>query len=106
MTMRDGLTMVARDDDAFARATPSSPFGDTFWHRVHSAVARVREAPETNDGGPDAGSVIFVRDLENGRARLTFELDPEGGQISELRAVLNRVSDPVSETWLYRWSAG
>ena len=42
--MRDGLTMVARDDDAFARATPSSPFGDTFWHRVHSAVARVREA--------------------------------------------------------------
>ena len=69
MTMRDGLTRVARDDDAFARATPSSPFGDTFWHRVHSAVARVREAPETNDGGPDAGSVIFVRDLENGRAR-------------------------------------
>ena len=64
-------TMLSRDDGgAFARATPSSlADGDTFWNRVHLAVARVRPLPETRDGGPDAGDVIVMRALEDGRAR-------------------------------------
>ncbi len=44
-------------------------------------------------------------DEKRNRVRLSFELDAAGASASELRAVLTRVDRPVSETWLYRWSA-
>jgi periplasmic glucans biosynthesis protein len=37
--------------------------------------------------------------------RLSFELDPEGASMAELRAVLVQGGRPLTETWLYRWSA-
>jgi len=37
--------------------------------------------------------------------RLSFELQPEGASMAELRAVLVRGGHPLTETWLYRWSA-
>ena len=37
--------------------------------------------------------------------RLSFELQPEGASMAELRAVLVRGGRPLTETWLYRWSA-
>ena len=37
-------------------------------------------------------------------ARVVFELDPGGDRASELRLVLRRGGQPVSETWLYRWT--
>ena len=51
-------------------------------------------------------NVTLTPDLKNNRARLSFELEPESTQTAELRAQLTRISDPVSETWLYRWTAG
>jgi glucans biosynthesis protein len=35
--------------------------------------------------------------------RVSFELDPERADLSELRLVLMSKSKPWSETWLYRW---
>ena len=40
-----------------------------------------------------------------GGVRLTFEAEPQGAAPMELRALLARNERPVSETWLYRWSA-
>ena len=37
--------------------------------------------------------------------RVLFELDPAGENLAELRLVLEANSKPVSETWLYRWTA-
>jgi periplasmic glucans biosynthesis protein len=37
--------------------------------------------------------------------RIGFELDPAGAQAAELHARLLRGTQPVSETWLYRWTA-
>lgn len=37
--------------------------------------------------------------------RLSFELDAEGAAMAELRAVLTKGGQPITETWLYRWSA-
>ncbi len=37
-------------------------------------------------------------------ARLSFELEPAGDAISELRLVLDAGGRAVSETWLYRWT--
>lgn len=45
-------------------------------------------------------------DEKRNRVRLSFELETAGGSTAELRALLTRVGRPVSETWLYRWSAG
>ncbi|MFD1331389.1 glucan biosynthesis protein [Methylopila musalis] len=37
--------------------------------------------------------------------RVTFDLDPGNDELSELRMVLEADGKPVSETWLYRWTA-
>ena len=36
--------------------------------------------------------------------RASFELDPQGAPVVELRATLVDDSGPLSETWLYRWT--
>ncbi len=41
-----------------------------------------------------------------GGLRVTFDLDPKGAPLSELRVQLTDGAKPVSETWLYRWVAG
>ena len=46
---------------------------------------------------------ILEDNPSTGGKRLTFQLDTEGGNVAELRAVLNRGGSAVSETWLYRW---
>ncbi|MEO6102906.1 MAG: glucan biosynthesis protein G [Pseudoxanthomonas sp.] len=38
--------------------------------------------------------------------RASFELDPKGADLAEIRAVLRRNGRVISETWLYRWTAG
>ena len=37
--------------------------------------------------------------------RASFELDPSDADLAELRLRLMRADKPVSETWLYRWTA-
>lgn len=37
--------------------------------------------------------------------RVVFDLDPGSESYSELRLVLKAAAQPVSETWLYRWTA-
>ena len=37
--------------------------------------------------------------------RVTFDLDPAGEELCELRMVLEADGGPLSETWLYRWTA-
>ena len=37
--------------------------------------------------------------------RVAFEIDPGGEAFSEIRLVLEAAGKPVSETWLYRWTA-
>ncbi len=54
------------------------------------------------------GSVAVIRTFmsrERKTARVLFELDFGGETLSELRLVLESAGKPVSETWLYRWTA-
>ena len=37
--------------------------------------------------------------------RASFELDPAGANLVELRLRLLRANRPITETWLYRWTA-
>ncbi len=54
-----------------------------------------------------AGTIHNVNatpDERNGIMRLSFELQPPASGAVELRALLQQVEHPASETWLYRWS--
>ena len=56
------------------------------------------------DKGKIVGPVAFAAP-ELGGWRLSFELQPEGADVVELRAQLLAGDTPLSETWLYRWTA-
>jgi periplasmic glucans biosynthesis protein len=36
--------------------------------------------------------------------RASFEFDPDGAALIEFRVIVRRMGQPVSETWLYRWT--
>lgn len=60
-------------------------------------VSLVASAGETSNAiiepNPDTNSV-----------RASFEFDPQGAALAELRLQFTRDGEPVSETWLYRWT--
>ncbi len=65
-----------------------------------------------NDVKPDvwasAGTVTNVVGYPNratGGYRVSFEVDVNGVDLSELRLVLLRGPEAISETWLYRWTS-
>lgn len=53
------------------------------------------------------GSATNIRTLPNPLAktcRVVFDVDPAGENFCELRLVLRADEQPISETWLYRWT--
>ena len=50
-------------------------------------------------------SPILRANPATGGLRVTFDLDPRNAPLSELRVQLTDGAKPVSETWLYRWTA-
>ena len=55
-----------------------------------------------------AGTIVSVRPIvsaERKTLRVLFEIEFGGEQLAELRLVLEAAGQPVSETWLYRWTA-
>jgi len=54
-----------------------------------------------------AGKIKNVRGETNpftSGYRATFELDPDGAHLSELRLMLLNGGNSASEIWLYRWT--
>ncbi len=56
-------------------------------------------------GGGTIKHDVLQANPETKGYRLKFELDPQGSELVELRAQLKRGETPVSEIWLYRWTA-
>lgn len=53
------------------------------------------------------GSAANIRTFHNSPAktcRVVFDVDPAGETFCELRLVLQSGEEPISETWLYRWT--
>jgi periplasmic glucans biosynthesis protein len=48
---------------------------------------------------------VAQRNPETGGWRISFELDPDGANLVELRAILTKDKVSISETWLYRWTS-
>ncbi len=65
-------------------------------------TARLKAALTTSPG-----SATNIRTFLNPLAkscRVTFDVDPAGENFCELRLVLQSDEQPISETWLYRWT--
>jgi glucans biosynthesis protein len=57
---------------------------------------------EASQGAVSAPVVQTNPDIDG--VRVSFSYDPKGVATSELRLVLQANDNPVSETWLYRWT--
>jgi len=61
------------------------------------------------DLGASAGKVSNVTLMSNSELhglRASFDIDPNDADLIELRLRVMRGTTPVTETWLYRWTAG
>ncbi len=68
------------------------------------APASPRAVVEASHGR--LANVVAQRGAEDGTWRIAFELDPGDAPVVELRAqLLAEDGRPLSETWLYRWTA-
>lgn len=50
-------------------------------------------------------SLRWFHERDRARCRVLFEIDPGGENAVEMRLVLEAAGKPLSETWLYRWTA-
>jgi periplasmic glucans biosynthesis protein len=60
------------------------------------------------DLGASAGAISNATLVSNGELhglRASFEIDPKDAELIELRLRVMRGDTPVTETWLYRWTA-
>lgn len=61
------------------------------------------------DLGASAGKISNATLMSNKELhglRASFEIDPNGAELIELRLRIMRGDRPVTETWLYRWTSG
>jgi glucans biosynthesis protein len=75
----------------------SDQFADP--QKAAQAIAQVDASP---------GQIVAVRVYpykDRRSVRVVFDLDPGSETYSEMRLVLKAQDRPVSETWLYRWTA-
>jgi len=70
---------------------------------VAPSVADLQAKPHVSGGS--VHNVILMENPEIPGVRVSFELDPEGRDLVELRLDLVRGSDPMAEVWVYRWTA-
>jgi glucans biosynthesis protein len=49
-------------------------------------------------------NVVSQPNTESGGWRLSFNLNPDGKPVVELRAQLMQADEPLSEVWVYRWT--
>lgn len=73
---------------------------------IGDAVKEIRDLPVAEVAGHPGQitNVVVQRNPEISGLRVSFELDPAGADLVELRLVLKVGDQAISETWLYRWT--
>ena len=76
---------------------------------VGDALKAVKpDAPPSLDVGADKGKIVNVTTEPNPEIdgwRVSIELDPAGNRVVEMHARLLAGDKPLTETWIYRWTA-
>lgn len=70
------------------------------------AVKELRDLPVCNlsQSAGKTSNIVVQRNPEISGVRVTFELNPEGAELVELRCALRAADQLISESWLYRWT--
>jgi glucans biosynthesis protein len=96
---------VAHQTRAGAAGGRSRRFVIDFLGEVFADAERIkRVAPVVTAAPGKVREIAFSPDGTRRLGRLSFVLDPENETFSEMRAVLTEGDQPISETWLYRWT--
>ncbi|SLN40472.1 Glucans biosynthesis protein G precursor [Roseivivax jejudonensis] len=93
-------TRAGRGRDGGIRFAIDFEDGDALPDDLSKVDTLVRSA-----GGGELGPAIVERNPETGGARLGFSLFPNEAPLVEMRAQLRMDGAPLSEVWLYRWTA-
>ena len=103
---------VATDLGRFVscRGGLAQPAGRVFVLEATGAKLRAipPETPLTGRVSTDKGTisgVLVTPNPEMGGWRISFDLQPGDTRIAELRATIMQGDTPVTETWVYRWTA-
>ncbi|MEQ1715077.1 MAG: glucan biosynthesis protein, partial [Hyphomicrobium sp.] len=70
------------------------------------AVKELRDLPvcDLSLSTGQTSNIVVQRNSEISGVRVTFELNPEGAELVELRCALKAGDQLISESWLYRWT--
>lgn len=60
--------------------------------------------PSVSANGGAVSDVVLQPNPEIGGLRLSFAFEPRGAEVAELRALVTRGEERLSETWVYRWT--
>ena len=109
--------MLFRSDSAFGQGLRvlNTRIGKAFEDGIIVAIDFAHDAtvPENLDdvqklvrsSAGEVSSGVLQRNPETGGPRLAFKFHPGEHTLIEFRAQLRLNGDPLSETWLYRWTA-
>ncbi|MFC5066441.1 glucan biosynthesis protein [Flaviflagellibacter deserti] len=86
--------------------------GDNRLFVIDIAGARIKDLqlddqvkPVISANPGKLSNVVLQPNSETGGWRLSFQLDPDDEPLVEMRAQLFRADQPLSEVWIYRWTA-
>lgn len=70
------------------------------------AVKELRDLPvcDLSHSAGKTSNVVVQRNTETSGVRVSFELNPDGAELVELRCALKAGDQWISESWLYRWT--
>lgn len=70
------------------------------------ALKGLRDLPvcDLSQSAGKTSNVVVQRNPQISGVRVTFELNPEGAELVELRCALKSGDQWISESWLYRWT--
>lgn len=73
---------------------------------VGPAVANLRDMPvcDLNKNAGQVSNVVVQKNPELSGVRVSFELNPDGADLVELRCALKAGDQLISESWMYRWT--
>ena len=71
------------------------------------SVRNLRDLPvcDLSQSAGKTSNVVVQRNPQISGVRVSFELNPDGAELVELRCALKSQDQWISESWLYRWTA-
>ncbi len=105
-------TPPAKPDKAVATGSRAGKVGKRWRFMVEFVSDDFADPQKASEASAQidtsTGQIVLVRLYpykERRSVRVVFDLDPGSETYSELRVQLKAANQPVSETWLYRWTA-